>query len=112
VRIGRSASRVVTDYATFAWLCDVFILKEDRDLGPGKRLARAVVEHEDLRTLRLTILATRGAQELHAGYGDFKPIETPDHWMVRRSPSGHAECALTDHESDRLIRCILSPIPS
>ena len=45
-------ARVVTDFATFAWLADVFILDEFRGRGYGKTLIQAVVDHPDLRGLR------------------------------------------------------------
>src|SRR5687768_1306489 len=42
-------ARVVTDYATFAWLCDVFINEECRGQGVGKWLVSVVVEHPELQ---------------------------------------------------------------
>lgn len=45
-------ARVVTDYATFAWLADVFVLAEHRGAGLGKWLVETVVSHPDLRRLR------------------------------------------------------------
>jgi GNAT superfamily N-acetyltransferase len=77
-------ARVVTDYATFAWLCDVFIVKSHRGRGLGKWLVESVVAHPELGGMRLLILATRDAHELYHRYAGFEPIETPDRWMVRR----------------------------
>ncbi len=86
-------ARVVTDYATFAWLCDVFVLEPHRGQGVGKKLIQAVVEHPTLRDLRLMILATRDAQGLYGQYGGFRAIESPDRWMIRRAADGPADCA-------------------
>jgi GNAT superfamily N-acetyltransferase len=74
---------VVTDYATFAWLCDVFVLDEHRGTGIGKRLVEEVVAHPRLRGLRRLLLATADAHELYRRYGGFAPIAAPDRWMER-----------------------------
>jgi GNAT superfamily N-acetyltransferase len=86
-------ARVVTDYATFAWLCDVFVLEPHRGLGLGKRLVAAVTEHDALRSLRLMILATRNAQSLYQRAGGFRLLERPERWMTRRGSSDAPECA-------------------
>jgi GNAT superfamily N-acetyltransferase len=75
--------RVVTDYATFAWLCDVFILPSYRGLGLGKWLIECVVAHPELAGLRLFVLATRDAHELYRRYGDFDGLSAPERWMQR-----------------------------
>ncbi|MDD4903450.1 MAG: GNAT family N-acetyltransferase [Candidatus Bipolaricaulis sp.] len=85
-------ARVVTDYATFAWICDVFVLESHRGHGLGKQIIQAVVEHPALRDLRLMILATRDAHSLYSGYGGFRTIEVADRWMIRRG---------SDHPTDR-----------
>jgi GNAT superfamily N-acetyltransferase len=76
-------ARVVTDYATFAWLCDVFIDAAYRGQGLGKRLVEAVVAHPELQGLRNFILATRDAHELYRQYGGFDALAAPDRWMAR-----------------------------
>jgi len=86
-------ARVVTDYAAFAWLCDVFILESHRGRGLGKELIQAVVEYPALRDLRLMILATRDAQGLYSEYGGFRTIEAPDRWMIRRGSENPTDCA-------------------
>ena len=58
-------ARIVTDYATFAWLCDVFILEEYRKKDLGKRLIETVVAHPDLIRIQRIMLATRDAHELY-----------------------------------------------
>jgi GNAT superfamily N-acetyltransferase len=83
---GRQAGfcRVVTDYATFAWLCDVFVLESERGKGLGKLLVQAVVDEPKLQGLRNFILATRDAHALYQRYGGFNRLNKPDHWMERR----------------------------
>ena len=75
-------ARVVTDRATFAWLCDVFILEQYRGNGLGKWLMECVVAHPELQGLRRFMLATRDAHGLYAQYG-FTPVE-PSKFMERR----------------------------
>ena len=76
-------ARVVTDRATFAWLCDVFVLEAHRGRGLGKWLVECVVAHPDLQGLKLFLLATRDAHELYRRYAGFETVMTPDRLMVR-----------------------------
>ena len=86
-------ARVVTDFSTFAWLCDVFVDTKHRRRGVGKLLVKAATEHPELCRLRLMLLATRDAQALYETYGGFHVLQTPERWMVRRSEPGAAPCA-------------------
>ena len=83
-------ARVVTDYATFAWLCDVFVLEAHRGQGLGKWLIQTVVAHPALQGV-LTVLGTRDAHGLYQGYGGFEPMQDLERWMLRpkRRPGGH-----------------------
>lgn len=78
-------ARVVTDYATFGWLCDVFILEAQRGEGLAKWLVETVVAYPAVAGLKQMILATRDAQELYRNYGGFRALEQPEKWMVRRT---------------------------
>src|SRR5437762_13353213 len=78
-------ARAVTDKATFAWLCDVFVLAEHRGKGVAKQLMDAVMSHPDLQGLRNVLLATRDAHGLYARYG-FAPLAEPGRWMAIRRP--------------------------
>jgi ribosomal protein S18 acetylase RimI-like enzyme len=62
-------TRVVTDYATFAYLCDVYVLEEHRGHGLGKRMMREVMSHPALTGARRIMLATRDAHGLYSQYG-------------------------------------------
>jgi GNAT superfamily N-acetyltransferase len=66
-------ARVVTDRATFAWLCDVFGFEEYRGQGLGKWLIGCVLGHRDLQGLRRVLLGTRDAHGLYERYG-FTPL--------------------------------------
>jgi GNAT superfamily N-acetyltransferase len=79
-------ARVVTDHATFAWLCDVFILESHRDRGLGKWLIECVVAHPDLQGM-LFILATRDAHDLYRKYGGFEALRNAEKWMAQRTRS-------------------------
>ena len=73
-------ARVVTDYATFAWLADVYVLDEFRGEGLGKWLVEVVLSHPELQNLRRWILGTRDAHELYRRFG-FNEIEQPQFYM-------------------------------
>jgi GNAT superfamily N-acetyltransferase len=62
-------TRVVSDRATFAWVCDVYVLPEHRGNGMGKWLMETVKSHPDLQGLRRWLLATRDAHGLYAQFG-------------------------------------------
>ena len=72
--------RVVSDRATFAYLCDVFVLPEWRGRGIAQRLLQAAREHPELRGLRRWLLFTRDAHELYARAG-FTPLTDPRRGM-------------------------------
>lgn len=74
-------ARVVTDFTTFAWLCDVFVIHEYRGRGLGKQIVRAVVNHPQLQGLKRILLATHDAQDLYQRYGNFTPLQFPERWM-------------------------------
>lgn len=77
-------ARVVTDYATFAWLCDVFILASHRGQGLGKWLVECIVACPELRVKFW--LATHDAHELYRRYGGFEGLQNPEKMMVRVAP--------------------------
>ncbi len=73
-------ARIVSDYAIFAYLCDVFIHEDYRARGLGKWLMQTVHSHPDLQGLRRWLLATRDAHSLYAQYG-WKSLGDPGRWM-------------------------------
>ena len=75
-------ARVVTDYATFAWLADVFIVDQYRGLGLGVWLIDVITSHPQLQGFRRWLLATRDAHELYRRFG-FTEVTEPKRWMER-----------------------------
>ena len=82
-------ARVVTDHATFAYLCDVFVLDEHRGHGVSTLLMQAIKEHPSLQRLRRWHLLTRDAHGLYEKYG-FQAVKKPDRHMekVKENPYG------------------------
>jgi GNAT superfamily N-acetyltransferase len=76
-------ARMVTDLATWAWLCDVYVLPSHRGGGLGTAMARAIVEHPDVADVRLQFLATDDAHQLYAKFG-YTALDQPERWMHRR----------------------------
>jgi GNAT superfamily N-acetyltransferase len=76
-------ARVVTDRATFGWVCDVFTDAAWRGQGLGKSLMAYLAAHPDLQGLRRLHLATRDAHGLYAQFG-FGPLTGVDRWMEIR----------------------------
>jgi len=66
-------ARVISDFATYAYIADVFILEPYRERGLGKELMASIIAHPDLQGLRRWSLGTRDAQGLYAQFG-FKPV--------------------------------------
>ncbi len=75
-------ARVVSDYTTFAYLCDVFIHEDYRGHGLGKWLMETVQSHPDLQGLRRWLLATRDAHGLYQQYG-WTLLANPEGWMEK-----------------------------
>ena len=73
-------ARIVTDYAVFGWLMDVFILEEYRGNGLGKLLMQAILGHPDLQGLHRLGLATEDAHGLYRQFG-FTALSKPDNMM-------------------------------
>jgi GNAT superfamily N-acetyltransferase len=81
-------ARVVTDEATYAYLCDVYVLKEHRGHGLGKWMMEAVMAHPSLQGLRRFTLVTRDAHTLYEGFG-FKPLAKPEGHMEIHRPNAY-----------------------
>ena len=79
-------ARIITDYATFAYIADVFILEEFRGKGLGKWLMQTIAEHPDLQGFRRWLLMTRDAHGLYEHIG-FTPSKTPERIMERIVPN-------------------------
>ncbi|HWN92535.1 MAG TPA: GNAT family N-acetyltransferase, partial [Verrucomicrobiae bacterium] len=75
---------VISDHATFAYVCDVFVLASHRGRGVGKQLMAAIKSHPDLQGLRRWVLFTRDAQGLYRQFG-FSEAHHPDRLMEIQS---------------------------
>ena len=73
-------ARIITDKATFAYLCDVFISAEHRGRGLSKALVSAIAAHPELQGLRRWMLVTVDAHGLYEQFG-FKTVSQPERHM-------------------------------
>jgi len=78
-------ARVVSDYATYAYIGDVFVVEAFRGRGLGKWLMECVVQHPRLQGLRRWSLVTRDAHKLYAHAG-FEPLKKPQNYMELHRP--------------------------
>jgi GNAT superfamily N-acetyltransferase len=78
-------ARVITDYTTFAYLADVFILPSYRGKGLSKWLIKTILEHPDLQGLRRWLLATADAHGLYTRFG-FTPLPHPERFLQIHYP--------------------------
>ena len=79
-------ARVVTDYATFAWLADVFLLEDHRSRGLGTWLMGVIISHPSLQGFRRWVSSTKDAHELYRRVG-FRELHRPERWMERPDPN-------------------------
>ncbi|MCZ6557395.1 MAG: GNAT family N-acetyltransferase [SAR324 cluster bacterium] len=83
-------ARVITDYATFGYLGDVFILQSHQGLGLGKWLLDCVMAHPGLQGLRRWNLATHDAHRLYARYG-FSALAKAEYYMEINVPDPYPQ---------------------
>jgi GNAT superfamily N-acetyltransferase len=88
-------ARVVTDCATFAWVCDVFVVESHRRRGIADALLFAVKGHPALQGLRRWSLATRDAHALYRRHG-FEPLADPTRALEIRSPNVYRSALETE----------------
>ncbi|MFT4680058.1 MAG: GNAT superfamily N-acetyltransferase [Litorivivens sp.] len=81
-------TRVVTDKATFAYLCDVFVLAQHQGMGYGKMMIQKAMNHADLKGLRRWCLLTADAHTMYTALG-WKEIVRPERWMELHSPTAY-----------------------
>ncbi|MFF7771577.1 GNAT family N-acetyltransferase [Streptomyces massasporeus] len=74
-------ARVITDRATFGWLCDVYVDPSVRGKGVGSALVAAVRDEMRRYGVRRVLLATHDAHGVYAKLG-FAQLERPEHWMA------------------------------
>ena len=92
-------ARVISDRATYAYLCDVFVLPAYRGRGLSKTLLRTIRAHPDLQGLRRWMLMTADAHTLYAQFG-FAPLKDPSRAMEAHVANVYGFAAHTsDHPS-------------
>lgn len=79
-------ARIVTDYATFAWVADVFVLPAHRGQGLSKWLMEVILAHPQLQGFRRWVLSTKDAHGLYEKFGFIK-LHRPERWMERPDPN-------------------------
>jgi GNAT superfamily N-acetyltransferase len=79
-------ARVISDFATIAYIGDVFVLGTHRGRGLSKWLMRCITDHPALQGLRRWILTTRDAHGLYSQFG-FTPVKAPERFMERHQPN-------------------------
>ncbi len=85
-------ARVISDYTTFAYLADVFILPEHRGKGLSKALVATILAHPELQGLRRWLLVTLDAHGLYGPFG-FKAVAHPERYMEIHRPGVYEEKA-------------------
>ena len=75
-----AVARIVSDAATFAWLCDVYVDAEHRGQGLGTRLSRWAIDWISERGVPRILLTTRNAHAVYGAAG-FGPLRNPSRWM-------------------------------
>jgi GNAT superfamily N-acetyltransferase len=78
-------ARVISDFATIAYVGDVFVLESHRGHGLGKWLMECITQHPALQGLRRWILTTRDAHGVYAHVG-FTSVKFPERYMERHDP--------------------------
>lgn len=82
-------ARIISDFTTFAYLADVFILPDYRGRGCSKMLVAAIMEHPELLNLRRWVLATSDAHGLYKQFG-WQPLSKTEKWMEIFDPNFNA----------------------
>jgi GNAT superfamily N-acetyltransferase len=75
-----AVARIVSDRATFAWLCDVYVDRDHRGCGLGTMIANWAVEWAERHGIKRVVLATLDAHGVYAKAG-FVPVGHPERWM-------------------------------
>lgn len=91
-------ARVVSDRATYAYLCDVYVLESHRRRGLGKWLIECVMAHPELQGLRRFNLATKNAHSLYSRHG-FTPLKHPEDALELHRPNMYKLAARPDPDS-------------
>lgn len=78
-------ARVITDRASFAYLCDVYVLEDHRGHGLARKMTETLLAHSELQGLRRWVLVTKDAHGVYARCG-FVPLASPEGYMEIARP--------------------------
>jgi len=87
-------ARVISDFATYAYIGDVFVLEEYRGRDLGKWMMEAIMGHPQLQGLRRWSLVTRDAHSLYQPLG-FTPLQKPENYMELHNPNVYPQASLS-----------------
>ena len=82
--------RVITDFSTFGYLADIFVVEARRGEGIGRHLVASIVNHPRLKPMRRLMLATLDAQKLYQKFG-FAELSHPERFMEKRIPNAYGK---------------------
>ena len=83
-------ARLVTDKATFAWLCDVIVMPGKQGKGLGRALVHTFQKHPELQGLRRWLLGTKDAHGVYEPLG-FAPLDAPERFMQIKNPAPYGK---------------------
>jgi GNAT superfamily N-acetyltransferase len=89
-------ARIITDYTTFAYVADVFVLEEHRSRGLARWLMRCILETPELQGLRRWLLVTRDAHKIYADVG-FAAPQKPENIMEKTVPNAYTSGPAVNH---------------
>ena len=92
-------ARVISDFATIAYVGDVFVLETHRGRGLGKWLMECITGHPALQNLRRWILTTRDAHGLYSQVG-FAPVKAPERFMELHRPDVYKDVHKNVYQKD------------
>jgi len=87
-------ARVISDFATYAYIGDVFLLEAYRGQGLGKWMMEAIMKHPQLQGLRRWSLVTRDAHSLYQSLG-FTPLQKPENYMELHTPNVYQQASFS-----------------
>lgn len=92
--------RVITDYTTFSYLCDVYVLEAHRGHGLSKAALRLLSTHPQQQNLRRQHLVTQDAHGLYTQFG-FTPVAQPERHMEKRDPDVYRRTGQSPHRNQQ-----------